>query len=316
MKLASLTKDDKIIHNIIKNNLEILGPNYFKLLSEWMNTSYEKFKDIDTYRIIIYFLNKNFENWLSKGLDENYDKFFFNKSNLELDQIIISEISKELNIPKESARRKLVNIEKFGYIKKKGKKIYLQNSLYKLAQPKNTLKNFCSFLIKILEICNNEKLIIKKINYVELSNLIKKNFVYCWHQFYRFIFAITNRWKKQLGDLEIFSVGLVIVCHSMANKFYDGDVLSFLEWSKDLEKIDSNGVNTMSISEITKIPRPTVVRKLNYLLKNKYISLNNKKQFSINMKEKALEDTFNMQEQNFKSMSICIFNIFKKIEIK
>ena len=71
----------------------------------------------------------------------------------------------------------------------------------------------------------------------------------------------------------------------------------------------------MSISEITHIPRPTVVRKLNYLLKNKYISVNKKKLFNVNMQDKTLTDTIKLQEKNVLSLSRLIFKIFGQINI-
>ena len=72
----------------------------------------------------------------------------------------------------------------------------------------------------------------------------------------------------------------------------------------------------MSISEITHIPRPTVVRKLNYLLKNKYISVNKKKLFNVNMQDKTLIDTIKLQEKNVLSLSRLIFKIFGQINIR
>ena len=72
----------------------------------------------------------------------------------------------------------------------------------------------------------------------------------------------------------------------------------------------------MSISEITHIPRPTVVRKLNYLLNNKYISVNKKKLFNVNMQDKTLTDTIKLQEKNVLSLSHLIFKIFGQINIK
>ena len=72
----------------------------------------------------------------------------------------------------------------------------------------------------------------------------------------------------------------------------------------------------MSISEITHIPRPTVVRKLNYLLKNKYISVNKKKLFNVNMQDKTLTDTIKLQEKNVLSLSHLIFKIFGQINIR
>ena len=40
------------------------------------------------------------------------------------------------------------------------------------------------------------------------------------------------------------------------------------------------GVNAMSISDITGIPRATVIRKLNKLLKLKFLKIDNKKHYS------------------------------------
>ena len=108
---------------------------------------------------------------------------------------------------------------------------------------------------------------------------------------------------------------MVITCHSIVNKSYEGSWPNFSEWNKDVNNIKEVGVNTMSISEITHIPRPTVVRKLNYLLKNKYISVNKKKQFTINMRDKSLNDTIRIQQQNISSLSDLVYKIFEKVNI-
>ena len=308
----------KILNNLIKKNIqklitgnfEKLAPTYYRLISEWMNSSYEVFNDIDKYRIILYLINKDFEQYIQIKKIESYDNFFMFDKSLELDRINIIEISKSLNIPKESTRRKILDLEKLNVLQKIGKKIYIDRSAYRLVQPKNTLKNLSALLSKISEILKIENLIDKSLNVDEVSEHLKDNFSYCWYYFYIFIFTLTLRWKKQLGDLEIYSVGMVITCHSIVNKSYEGVGLNFSEWEKDMVNVKEGGVNTMSISEITHIPRPTVVRKLNYLLKNKYISVNKKKQFTINMKDKALSDTIKIQEQNISSLSDLVCKIF------
>ena len=308
----------KILNNLIKKNIqklitgnfEKLAPTYYKLISEWMNSSYEVFNDIDKYRIILYLINKDFEHYIQIKKIESYDNFFMFDKSLELDRINIIEISKSLNIPKESTRRKILDLEKLNVLQKIGKKIYIDRSAYRLVQPKNTLKNLSALLSKISEILKKENLIDKSLNVDEVSEHLKENFSYSWYYFYIFIFTLTLRWKKQLGDLEIYSVGMVITCHSIVNKSYEGVGLNFSEWEKDTVNFEERGVNTMSISEITHIPRPTVVRKLNYLLKNKYISINKKKQFTINMKGQALSDTIKIQEQNISSLSDLVCKIF------
>ena len=44
-------------------------------------------------------------------------------------------------------------------------------------------------------------------------------------------------------------------------------------------KAISNGVSAMSVSDMTGIPRATVIRKCKFLLKNNYLKLNEKKQY-------------------------------------
>ena len=313
----------KILNNLIKKNIqklitgnfEKLAPTYYRLISEWMNSSYEVFNDIDKYRIILYLINKDFEHYIQIKKIESYDNFFMFDKSLELDRINIIEISKSLNIPKESTRRKILDLEKLNVLQKIGKKIYIDRSAYRLVQPKNTLKNLSALLSKISEILKIENLIDKSLNVNEVSEHLKDNFSYCWYYFYIFIFTLTLRWKKQLGDLEIYSVGMVITCHSIVNKSYEGSWPNFSESTEDMVNTKEVGVNTMSISEITHIPRPTVVRKLNYLLKNKYISVNKKKQFTINMKDQALSDTVKIQQQNIFSLSDLVCKIFEKANI-
>ena len=315
-----ITNSSKIseneIHKIIVENFDEIAPIYYKLLSEWANSSYDKFQDIEKYLIILYLINKDFDYYIKNELVESYDTFFLYDKSLELDRINIIEISKNLNIPKESARRKILRLEEFGVLKKIGKKIYIDRSAFKLVQPKNTLQNLSSLLSKIAELCEKNKLINQSKQFDEISNEIKNNFTYCWYYFFEFIFIFTNRWKKQVGDLEIFSVGMVIMWHSLVTKSYQANGWNFSKWKKIKIKVPETGVNTMSISEITNIPRPTVVRKLNYLLKNKYISVNKKKLFNVNMQEKTLTDTIKLQEKNVVSLAYLVFKIFNQINIK
>ena len=307
---------EKTIHKIIVENFDEIAPIYYKLLSEWANSSYDKFQDIENYLIILYQINKDFNYYIQNEFVESYNTFFLYDKSLELDRINIIEISKNLNIPKESTRRKILRLEEFGVLKKIGKKIYIDRSAFKLVQPKNTLQNLSALLSKISEICKKNSLISQSKQFDEVSNEIKNNFTYCWYYFFEFIFIFTNRWKKQVGDLEIFSVGMVIMWHSLVTKSYQANGWNFSKWKKIKIKVPETGVNTMSISEITNIPRPTVVRKLNYLLKNKYISVNKKKLFNVNMQDKTLTDTIKLQEKNVVSLTYLVFKIFNQINIK
>ena len=71
----------------------------------------------------------------------------------------------------------------------------------------------------------------------------------------------------------------------------------------------------MSLSEITGIPRPTVVRKLKYLVKNNYITINEKKLLFINIQGSNLKRSSNLQDANIKSLSNFIYKVFNQIKI-
>ena len=308
--------NQKKIHKIILDNFDSLAPFYYKMLSEWMNNSYEKFQDIDKYMIMLYLMNFDLDYYLKNGLVESYDTYFLYDKSLELNQINIIEISNSLGIPKESVRRKVLRLQEFGVIKRVGKKIYVDRSTFKLLLPRETLQNLCNLSSKIIEICKREKVINKSIIPNEISKLIKKNFTNCWTYFYVFIIVFTNRWKKELGDIEVFSVGMVVTLHSVVSKTFENNGWNFTNWKKNKIETEEVGVNAMSISQITNIPRPTVIRKLNYLLKNKYISINKKKRYNLNLQDKTLKITTKIQDLNILSLSELIFKVFKQINLK
>ena len=78
---------------------------------------------------------------------------------------------------------------------------------------------------------------------------------------------------------------------------------------------DDRGVNAMSLSDITGIPRPTVVRKLKYLIKNNYLTINEKKLLFINIQGTNLKRSSELQDANIKSLSNFIFKVFNQIKI-
>ena len=114
--------DDELIDKIFKNHFDILSPFFLKLMSEWTIGAYKVFKDIDTYTILIYLISKQFDFYRRNNLNITFNNFYKDKT-LEIEKINLIRISKDLQIPKESVRRKVISLEKKGIIKKKGKKI-------------------------------------------------------------------------------------------------------------------------------------------------------------------------------------------------
>jgi sugar-specific transcriptional regulator TrmB len=71
-----------------------------------------------------------------------------------------------------------------------------------------------------------------------------------------------------------------------------------------------SGVNAMSISEITGIPRATVIRKLNRLIKKKFLKKDNKKHYSATgFHQKKILEVQKNTFINFSNFASRIYNL-------
>jgi len=317
-KLPSIYSEleSDVIDKVFKNNFDLLSPFFFKLMSEWTIGGYNLFKDLDKYSILIYLVNKQFEFYRRNNLNITYENFYKDKS-LEVEKINLIRISVDLDIPKESIRRKIIELEKIGVIKKKDKKIIIDRSAYVSTQPVNTLRNLSSLLSFFSKILKKEKVIKNELSQTEINNLIRQNFSFCWYQFYKFVFPYCLRWKKHFGDLEFFSILATIILNSRTqiDKKLKG-IDSYLEkWRNAMISHKIRGINAMSISEITGIPRPTVIRKLKILVKKKYISLDKNKLININLSKKNFIELSKIQDLNVNSINIFIKRTFNQINL-
>ena len=315
-KLPSISSeiDEDKIFKIINKNFSKIAPSYYVLISGWLVRSYQTFNDIDKFIILIYFINKDLIFFRKNGLIVDYDTFYKDKT-LEIPKINISDISNDLKIPKESVRRKLHELEKTGVIKKTGKKIFLDRSAFITQKPEQTLKEFSALINKFNELLVEEKLTTKIFDVNKISQSIKDNFSFCWYQFYKFLFIFTNRWRNIIIDLETLAIGFVVLLNTAGNKKFKVRDLNMKNWTKFSQGADNVGVNAMSLSEITGIPRPTVVRKIKYLVKNDYLNVNEKKLITLNIKGKTLESVTKIQDLNIKDLSKFLHRVFNQIKV-
>ena len=91
-------------------------------------------------------------------------------------------------------------------------------------------------------------------------------------------------WKKIFKDIECWHVwGTCIVNQQIESTKIDK---GYLDKAKFISEFFNNnpklrGINAMSISDITGIPRATVIRKLNILIKKNFLVKNEKKQYKL-----------------------------------
>jgi DNA-binding Lrp family transcriptional regulator len=314
--LPSITSeiDEKIIYRVIDKNFSLLAPFFYSFVSNWLIRAYKRYNDIDKFIIVIYLIHQNLVFYRKNGLIIDYESFYRDRT-LEINKINISDISKDLIIPKESVRRKILDLEKNGAIKKIGKKIFLDRSTLHKAKATDTVLELSTLLSEFNKILKKEKLITEIFELKKITNSIKENFSFCLYQLNKFIFIYLNRWRAELKDLETFSIGMILVLSATHNKDFIPSKTSLNAYRKEIMGSDLRGVNAMSISEITNIPRPTVVRKLKFLIEKKFLYINEKKLISLNVKDSAFNKFKNLQNKNLLSLSNFIIRLFNQIKI-
>ena len=114
IKLAHINKVDTInnalnketVFDILtKTNHEALAPHY-KFQQVWVNQAYSTFKDFDTYLILMYLKQKVYVDYSDRFHYMSLEAFY-NLDKIAIERINLIQISKSLNIPKETIRRKI-----------------------------------------------------------------------------------------------------------------------------------------------------------------------------------------------------------------
>tara|TARA_B100000795_G_scaffold229840_1_gene187049 strand:+ start:411 stop:1376 length:966 start_codon:yes stop_codon:yes gene_type:complete len=273
-------KDD--ILSVLEKKYSTMGPLWVNQQMEWMNGIYSSFKNHDKYLIIIYLVKKTLDFYSRNFIKMNYDEFY-SKNTVEIEKFSIAEVSQELNIPKESTRRKVNELEKEGAIRRVKKKIIIDRSKFYYSKPEDSIKRISRFLSTLSVLSKNDNILLNQISSEELELVIKDNFSYIWKIYYNLQIPMMTNYKKIFKDLETFHVfGICVVNeHLYVRKMSEG----YMNRDDFLNSIFSTnktqGINAMSISDITSIPRATVIRKLQNLVKQKKLTIDSKKHYRL-----------------------------------
>jgi len=267
--------------NILFDQYSIIGSVWTMHQLEWMNGIYRTFNDHEKFLIIIYLTKRTLDFYSRNFIMLNYNQFY-SKDILEIEKFNIAEISTNLDIPKETARRKIVELEKSGVIKRNKKKIIIDRSSYPHIKPINSIKRVSRFLSVLSELLYQQKILSKKIETNSLEKIIKNNFSYVWKLYYEFQIPMMKGYKNFFEDIEAFHIwGLCVVNQHvfLKKKNKKEERIKFIKHLTAIGNIP--GLNAMSISDISGIPRATVVRKLKKLLRKNYLSIDDKKHYRL-----------------------------------
>ena len=314
------------VHYILSSNFGKLSSSFFKLVSNWVYNSYARYHDLDKYFILIFLFQKAFKHYsdIFKILSEEN---FYNQSEFEIDKINLIEISEELLIPKETVRRKINELNNEKVILRRGKKIIISYDGFKHQRPVSTIKLLSSYLSETSKFLATEDWFGEKKNAQDIEIFIRKNFTLIWRFFLRFLINFLTRQRKLHGDLESWCVtGTVNHNHIMRLKEAlenplkvekSGENLfenSYREWANLLvsSKQKITGVNASSISEITGIPRATVIRKLKKSEKEGFIYKDKKQLYTMSrLLKRNLENMVEVFVSNQKDINNFVATFFE-----
>jgi len=269
--LSSKTIEDKILKNYFEYQY------YFvELQSKFLSGLYSKYQNIDNGNLVLYYEKQTHQNILrKKDYDFNFnislEKFWENHSESNPTRKSLIKIAKDTLLPKETVRRKILELLNKKVLNKKNRSVeWLPNEQHK--QSYNLFVNEeIEDIIKLLNyIC-------KKLDYniskEELEKEIKEKFSFYWFHYLGAQLEYLKIWSKQLNDLE-FALILMKIVHVFTRKVKEENIShkKIFDNPSLLKNFISANVSATSISEITKIPRATCVRKLGILVKLKVIS--------------------------------------------
>jgi predicted transcriptional regulator len=270
------------IRNILENKYDVLGPLWVGIQLDWMNDIYVSFKDHEKFMIIIFLINKTLH-FYSRNFTKLTFEEFYSKNTVEIEKFTIIEIVKNINIPKESARRKIIELEKAGIIKKTKKKLIVDRSAFPFIKPINSVKRISRFLSLFSEMLSKEKILKNSLTSAELNDVIVKNFTFIWKSYYDMQIPYQLKFKNIFLDLETFHIyGCCVVNQHLFlqnSSHISENRISFLDSIYSANAMQ--GINAMSISDITGIPRATAVRKLNKLVKMNFLNIDKKKHYRV-----------------------------------
>ena len=303
----------EVISTLFQKKYSEIMPVWMPLQLQWMNEAYRTFYDYEKFMIVMHLLAKTFEFYGSNFVKLNYEEYF-NQNQVEIESLNVMEIANSLNIPKETTRRKIVELEQMGTIKKLTKKIIIDRNTWPNIKPEETIKRMSRFLSILSGILHEEKIMSEIITTDKLVKIAKEYFSFVWKLYYEMQIPMLLNFKKIHGDLESFHVwSICIVNQALNSKKNDNSEMSKENYLKKyLYNHDhkNTGINAMSISDITGIPRATVIRKLNKLIKKKFLTVDIKKHYlttGVHKKElvEAQKNTFT----NLSKFAACIYNL-------
>ena len=265
-------------------------------------------------------MNKVYVNYSDRFHYMSMDAFY-SQNKVGIEKLNLIQISKDLNIPKETIRRKINYLQKNEIIIRTGKTIFLNSKGLEIQKPMTTIEDMASCLSKLSIHLSAEDWFGKALEKEDIKKFITDHFTVSWEYWYRFQIPYLTRHRVFFGDLESWnvwgSIGLVQIRSVIED--INNNISSLPKNYADfflytLRHKPKRGINASSIADISSIPRATVIRKLKTLEKNKHIMRNKKLEYFMGPNRenlKGFEKNYLINQRRWSDYCTTMFNLMK-----
>jgi len=253
----------------------------------WIGKAYKAFKDIDKYIVLMFLVRNYWQNLADKFSYLSLDEFYDSES-IKIDKINLINISTELNIPKETIRRKVNELQDAGILAREGKSIVFNKRGMNYQKPDTSIDLLAAFIEKKSNLLIGNAWFGEPFKKEEVKNFINKYFTIVWLRFFKLQIPFLIRHRNVFQDLETWIVwGNIALNHQdQMRKARDRDLLYESIKGDNYYSNMANfkierGINASSIADISRIPRATVIRKLKWLIKQDVIKKNKNLEYQL-----------------------------------
>ena len=258
----------KIINKNYKEYTKFHYPLSYQILYLWKNYLG---KDLETNLILTNLTIKALRIYNQNNKKKSYKEFIKTKQ-ISIGKVKKAELSRELLIPRETIRRKLEDLKKENFIDMVDGNIDINRKSFEIKDLDTIIHKYSKCLNIILDNLGDDKTITKK---SITEDYLLNNFSKCWINLMSMMIELSLIWRKFLKSMEnwfIFGTcGLNQMYNLKDSKNFrdlhpDNTENFFLNLTREET---SRGLNPTTISDLTGIPRQTVIRNLKNLTKSK-----------------------------------------------
>ena len=258
----------KIINKNYKEYTKFHYPLSYQILYLWKNYLG---KDLETNLILSNLTIKALRIYNQNNKKKSYKEFIKTKQ-ISIGKVKKAELSRELLIPRETIRRKLEDLKKENFIDMVDGNIDINRKSFEIKDLDTIINKYSKCLNIIVDNLSDDKTITKK---SITEDYLLNNFSKCWINLMSMMIELSLIWRKFLKSMEnwfIFGTcGLNQMYNLKDSKNFrdlhpDNTENFFLNLTREET---SRGLNPTTISDLTGIPRQTVIRNLKNLTKSK-----------------------------------------------